>query len=232
MMESFFIAIGSALWLGILTSISPCPLATNIAAISYVGKRVDRPVLVLASGLLYTLGRTLSYFLVALLVVKSLISMPSVSMFLQQNMNQILGPVLVVVGLLLLDVIPWPWTGSGSGVAEKLQSRVDKLGLWGAGLLGLVFALTFCPVSAALFFGSLIPLAVKHESSVLLPSLYGIGTALPVVVFSVILAFAANRLSKAFNVLTVIERWMRRVTAVVFIGVGGYYCLVFLFGVM
>jgi len=231
-MESFFIAIGSALWLGILTSISPCPLATNLAAISYVGKRVDRPVLVLASGLLYTLGRTLSYFLVALLVVKSLISMPSVSMFLQNNMNQILGPVLVVVGLLLLDVIPWPWTGGGSGVAEKLQSRVDKLGLWGAGLLGLVFALTFCPVSAALFFGSLIPLAVKHESSVLLPSLYGVGTALPVMVFSVILAFAANRLSKAFNVLTVLERWMRRLTAVVFIGVGAYYCLVFLFGVV
>lgn len=231
-MESLLLACGSAFWLGILTSISPCPLATNIAAISYVSKRVDRPALVLFSGLLYTLGRTLSYFLVALLVVKSLISMPSVSMFLQLNMNQILGPVLVAVGLLLLDVIPWPWTGGGSGVAEKLQNRVGKLGLWGAGLLGLVFALTFCPVSAALFFGSLIPLAIQQESAVLMPSLYGIGTALPVVVFSVILAFAANRLSKAFNVLTIFERWMRRLTAVVFIGVGGYYCLVFLFGVL
>lgn len=230
--DSIWLGIGSAIWLGILTSVSPCPLATNIAAISYVGKRVDRPVMVLLSGLLYTLGRTLSYFAVAFIAVKSLISVPAVSMFLQSRMNQVLGPVLVVVGVLLLDVIPWPWTGGGRGFSNKLQGRVDKLGLWGAGLLGLVFALTFCPLSAALFFGSLVPLAVAHESSVLLPCLYGIGTALPVVVFSVIIAFVTNRVSRVFNALTKIEPWMRRITAAVFILVGGYYCLVYLFGVL
>ena len=231
-MESLLLVTGSALWLGLLTSISPCPLATNIAAISYVGKRVDKPARVLLAGLIYTLGRTVSYILVALIVVKSLLSMSAVSMFLQQNLNQILGPILLAVGLLLLDVIPWPWTGGGSAIFERIQTRAANLGLWGAGLLGFMFALTFCPVSAALFFGSLVPLAVKHESSVLLPSIYGVGTALPVVVFSVILAFAANRISRAFNVLTVIERWMRRITAVVFIIVGGYYCLIYLFGVL
>ncbi len=223
-METLLLVTGSALWLGLLTSISPCPLATNVAAISYVGKRVDKPVRVLLAGLIYTLGRTISYILVALIVVKSLLSIPAVSMFLQQNLNQILGPLLLVVGLLLMDVVPWPWTGSA--FFERIQTRVSDLGLWGAGLLGFVFALTFCPVSAALFFGSLIPLAVKHESPVLLPSIYGIGTALPVVVCSVILAFAANRISKAFNALTVIERWMRRITTAVFIVVGGYYCLI------
>jgi cytochrome c biogenesis protein CcdA len=230
-MESLLVAIGSAIWLGVLTSISPCPLATNIAAISYIGKRVDRPSLVLLAGLLYTLGRTLSYFLVALLIVKSLVSMSAVSMFLQQNATKALGPVLIIVGVLLLDVIPWPWTG-GLGVAHRLQGRVEKLGLWGAGLLGMVFALAFCPVSAALFFGSLIPIALKHESWILMPTIYGVGTALPVVAFSLILAFAANRLSKAFNALTVIERWMRRLTAAVFIAIGAYYCLVYLFGVL
>ena len=229
-MDPFLMAVGSALWLGILTSISPCPLATNIAAISYVSKRVGSARLVLLSGLLYTLGRTLAYFLVALLVVKSLISVPAVSIFLQQNMNLILGPVLVAVGVLLLDVIPWPWTG-GSGVSQRVQTMVDSAGLWGAGLLGMVFAMSFCPVSAALFFGSLVPLAVRHQSSVLLPSVYGVGTALPVVVFSVILAFAAGRISMAFNALTVMERWMRRVTAAVFMGIGGYYCAVYLLGV-
>ena len=228
-MESFVFALGTALWLGVLTSISPCPLATNIAAISYVGKRVDRPMSVLFSGLLYTLGRTFSYFVVALIVVESLAAVPSVSMFLQRNMNQFLGPILIVVGLLLLDVIPWPWVGGGLGISEHFQGRVNRFGLWGSALLGLVFALTFCPVSAALFFGSLIPLAVRHESSVIIPSLYGIGTALPVVGFSVILAFATHRLSKAFNALTVIERWMRRLTALVFIGVGVYYCLLYCF---
>ena len=223
---------GSALWLGLLTSISPCPLATNIAAISYVSKRVDRPARVLSAGLIYTLGRTVSYILVALIVVNSLLSVSAVSMFLQQNLNVALGPLLVVVGVLLLDLIPWPWTGGGSRAFEKIQKRADTLGLWGAGVLGFGFALTFCPVSAALFFGSLVPLAVKHESSLLLPSIYGIGTALPVVAFSVILAFAANRLSRAFNVLTLIERWMRRLTAGVFIVVGGYYSLIYLFGVL
>lgn len=230
-MEPLWLAAGTALWLGILTSISPCPLATNIAAISYASKRVDRPLLVLVSGLLYTLGRTLTYFFVALLVIQSLVSMPAVSTFLQRHMNQILGPVLLVVGLLLLDVIPWPWTG-GSGASEKLKARVDRIGLWGAGLLGIVFAMAFCPLSAALFFGSLIPLAVRHDSSVLLPSLYGVGTALPVVIFSVILAFAANRISKAFNVLAALERWMRRLTAAVFIAIGGYYCLAYTLGII
>ncbi len=231
-MESYLLGIGTALWLGVLTSVSPCPLATNIAAISYVGKRVDRPTRVLLAGLLYTLGRSLAYFLVALLVIESLLSIPAVSLFLQRNMNRILGPVLVVVGILLLDFIPWPWTGRGSGAMERLRARADRLGLAGAVLLGVVFALTFCPVSAALFFGSLIPLAVKHGSAFLLPSIYGVGTALPVVVFSWFLAFAANRLSRAFSALSAIERWMRRLTAIVFILVGGYMCLAFLFQVV
>ena len=227
------LAVSGALWLGLLTAISPCPLATNVAAISYVAKRVDRPTLVLSGGLIYTLGRTVSYILVALLVVQGLLSLSALSMFLQRSFNLVLGPVLVVVGLLLLDVIPWPWTGSSrSKFFEKLQQRADSLGLWGAGLLGLAFALAFCPVSAALFFGSLVPLAVKHHSPLLLPSLYGVGTAVPVVAFSFILAFSANRISRAFNALTLIERWMRRITAVVFVGVGGYYCLIYVFGVL
>lgn len=187
--------------------------------------------MVLLSGLLYTLGRTLSYFAVAFIAVQSLISVPSVSMFLQSRMNQFLGPLLLIVGVLLLDVIPWPWTGGGVFPA-RLQKRVDKLGVLGAGLLGILFALTFCPVSAALFFGSLVPLSLKYESTVLLPSLYGVGTALPVVVFSAVIAFAANRVSKAFNAITKIEPWMRRITAALFILVGGYLSLVYIFGVL
>lgn len=227
-MDAFVLGMGSAAWLGILTSISPCPLATNIAAVSYIGKRVDKPFKVLLAGKLYTLGRTISYFVIAFIAVQSIVSTPAVAMFLQRNMNQFLGPILTIAGILLLDFIPWPWTG-GNGFAAKLQGKVDKLGLLGALLLGLVFALTFCPVSAALFFGSLIPLAVKHDSSVLMPVAYGIGTALPVVVFASLIAFATHRVSKAFNIITKVEPWMRRITAMVFIFVGSYYCLVYLF---
>lgn len=232
MISSLILAVGSALWFGLLTSISPCPLATNIAAISYVGRKINRPGHVLLAGLLYTLGRMVSYILIALALVKGLLSSSTISMFLQQNLNLALGPILLVVGLLLLDVIPWPWTGGGSSFFEKIQAKADRMGLWGAAILGMFFALTFCPVSAALFFGTLIPLAVKNQSAFLLPSVYGVGTALPVVVFSFILAFAANRLSRAFSVLTVIEKWMRRVTAVAFIAIGIYYCLVYIFKVI
>jgi len=232
-MGTLHLAAGSALWLGLLTSISPCPLATNIAAISYVGKQVDRPVRALGAGLAYTLGRTVSYVLVALVVVKSLLSMSAVSMFLQQRLNQVLGPVLLLVGLVLLDVIPWPWnwTGRGSKLVERIQTRASRLGLLGAGLLGLAFALTFCPVSAALFFGSLLTIAVKARSGVLLPAVYGIGTGLPVLVFAVLIAVGARSLAKVFDKVAAFERWARRVTGVVFLGIGIYYTLAYVFRV-
>lgn len=229
-MDGYLVGLGAALWLGVLTSISPCPMATNIAAISYIGKRTESPRQVLLSGLLYTAGRTLTYVAVAMIVLTSLFSIPAVANFLQDNINRVLGPILLIAGLLLFELIPWPW--SGRGVSDKLQRRVNRAGIWGAGLLGILFALSFCPISAALFFGSLIPLAVQHQSSIMMPSLYGIGTALPVVCFAFILAFGAQRLGKAFNLLTAIEGWMRRATAMVFLGVGGYYTLAYTFGII
>ena len=161
------VGIASALWLGVLTSVSPCPLATNVAAMSFVGRRLASPRAVLASGLLYTLGRALTYAVLGGLLVASLLNAPVVSSLLQKYMNKLVGPLLIVVGVFLLELVSLP-RGRG-GVAETLQGRVERAGVWGAGLLGVLFALTFCPVSAALFFGSLLPLAVKEQSSVLLP---------------------------------------------------------------
>ena len=138
----------TAVWLGLLTSISPCPLATNIAAISYIGRRVNSPRQVLLSGALYTLGRTLAYIVLGAFLVASVLSVSQLSMFLQKYMNKLLGPLLIVVGMFLLDLIQL--NTSGAGMNEGLRRRVDALGLWGALPLGVVFALTFCPVSAAL----------------------------------------------------------------------------------
>jgi len=226
-MDSLLVDTGAAIWLGILTSISPCPLATNIAAISYVGRRVEKTRLVLIAGLLYTLGRTLAYVGVAIIVSRSVQMIPGVSMFLQKYMNLAIGPLLVVVGVLLLGIFNISF---GGGVGTGLQGKVDKLGIWGAGLLGIVFALAFCPVSAGLFFGALIPLAIK-SSSVLMSTLYGIGTAVPVIGFSLLLAFAAHHIGAAFKKLTVIELWVRRLTAVVMIGIGIYLIIRHNFGV-
>ena len=219
-MNTLFTDMGMAIWLGILTSVSPCPLATNIAAISFVGRRVGETRYVLLAGLLYTVGRTLTYIAVALLVVKSLFSIPGVSNFLQDYMGLILGPLVLVTGVILLDIIKIRF--GGGGVATSLQARVERSGLFGALLLGVVFALTFCPVSAALFFGGLIPLALKHHSPVMMPLLYGVGTALPVIAFALLLAFSARLVGVLFNRITAIEVWARRVTGVVFILAGLY----------
>lgn len=228
-MDAFFLSAVSALWLGVLTSISPCPLATNIVAISFIGRGVGSPRRVLLTGFFYTAGRTVTYVVLAVLVVASLLSIPRVANALQEHMNKILGPVLVLAGMVLLELIRV--TFPGSGIGEKMQRRTENWGVWGAGLLGIVFALSFCPVSAALFFGSLIPLSLKSGSSFVLPSLYGIGTALPVFAFAVMITLGTQWVSAAFNRLTQMEVWARRLTGVVFIAVGVYLSLVYIFGV-
>jgi len=219
-MTDLILAAGTAFWLGILTSISPCPLATNIAAISFVGRRVDAPSKVFWAGLLYTFGRTLTYVVLGVLLVTSLLSAPALSQFLQKYMRYALGPILILVGLVLLDVIRIRF--SGSGLASKIQKHVEALGLWGALLLGIIFALSFCPVSAALFFGSLLPLSFQHHSSVLLPLVYGVATGLPVLIFAVLIAFGAKQAGLIFNKIAAFEKWARRLTGVVFVAVGIY----------
>jgi len=228
-MGEWLLGVGSAIWLGILTSISPCPLATNITAISFVGQRVGRPIRVLCAGLLYTAGRALTYAVLGALLVTSLLSAPSVSLTLQRIMNQLLGLIMILVGMVLLGLLRLNLPGGG--VSERMQRRVERWGIWGALLLGILFALAFCPLSATLFFGSLIPLAIKNGSTVLMPSLYGAGTALPVIVFALLIAIGAHSIGRAFDRLRQFEQWARRVTGVVFIGVGIYLSLVHIYGV-
>jgi cytochrome c-type biogenesis protein len=230
-MDSFFFTAGSALWLGILTAISPCPLATNVAAISYIARGVANPRRVLLNGLLYTLGRMVAYVVVGMLVVWSILSIPQVSNSLQKIMHLLIGPVLILAGIFILGLLNISASKS-SGLSERLGRRVETFGLWGAGLLGIIFALSFCPVSAALFFGSLIPLAVKFGSIGLMPSIYGIGTALPVLVFAILLAYGAHSVGKLFQRLSQVERWARRVTGVVFILIGIYLTLTNIFGIL
>jgi len=229
--DTLFAAYTTALWLGFLTSISPCPMATNIAAVSYLGSRPGGHRRVMLAGLLYALGRVLTYLVLAVVLVAGLMSMTRLSMTLQGYMNKLLGPVLILAGLFLLGLIKIPVTGSGSGIGEGLRRRAERGGVWGAGLLGVVFAASFCPVSAGLFFGSLVPLSLKSGSRFVLPFLYGIGTALPVIGFALLIALGARSVGKAFNVLTAFEKWARRLTGGVFVVVGIYLAALYIFGV-
>lgn len=229
-MNGFAIVLASALWLGILTSISPCPLATNVAAISFISRNLNKPGYVLLTGGLYTIGRSLTYIVLGVLLVGSLLSAPSVAQWLRQYMHKLLGPILIVVAIMLLDMLPLSTKGSNMG--QWCQQRAEKFGLAGALLLGVVFALSFCPLSAALFFGSLIPMSIEHSSGVVLPLVFGVGTALPVVAFAILIATGANSLAKAFDKVSRFEVWARRITGIVFLIVGVYFTLAYTMGVI
>lgn len=215
------IAFGSALWLGILTSISPCPLATNIAAISFLSKKVTHPALVFISGLAYTLGRMAAYAFLGWIIISSLLSVPQVAQFLQKYMVRALGPLLIITGLFLLEVITLKLPSVT--LSEKHRHKLVESGAPGAFILGFIFSLAFCPVSAALFFGSLIPLALNSKTGILLAFIYGVGTGLPVLFFAVAIALGVASLSRWFHRVAKLEYYTRRITGIIFILVGVYY---------
>jgi len=215
------ISLGSALWLGILTSISPCPLATNVAAVSFLSKKIAHPALVFISGLAYTFGRMIAYAALGWIIISSFLSVPQVAQFLQKYMVKALGPLLIITGLFLLKVVTLKLPGIS--LSQKHHNKLVESGAPGAFLLGLVFALAFCPVSAALFFGSLIPLALNSKAGTFLPFIYGIGTGLPVLAFAVAIALGATSMSHWFNKITKLEFYTRRITGVIFILIGFYY---------
>jgi len=225
-MTGILIGFGSALWLGVLTSISPCPLATNIAAISFLSKKVTHPVLVFISGLAYTLGRMVAYAALGWVIINSLLSVPQVAQFLQKYTAKALGPFLILTGLILLEIITVRLPRLS--LSQKHHNKLAQSGAPGAFLLGIIFALAFCPISAALFFGSLIPLALSSKIGAILPFIYGIGTGLPVLLFAVAIALGVTSLSRWFHRITRLEYYTRKITGAVFLAVGVYYIFVYI----
>lgn len=216
----------TALWLGILTSISPCPLATNIAAVSFLSKKIIHPKIVLLSGISYTIGRMLAYAILGFLIVKSLLSVPSAANFLQRYMNKALGPILIITGLFLLDILKF--NIPKLVIHERHQNKLIGSGVFGACVLGFIFALSFCPISAALFFGSLIPLAIDNKAGLSMPFIYGIGTGLPVLIFAMGIAFGITSLSHWFHKVVKLEIYARKITGLIFLAVGLYYTFVYI----
>lgn len=217
---ALLLAVMSALWLGILTSISPCPLATNIAAVSYISRRVVEPRWVLVTGLLYAFGRMVTYAAIAALLVYSILAAPGVSQWLQKYINLFVGPLLILVGMVLLDLLSLN-LGRG-GWLEGMKAKSERLGTGGGFLLGVLFALSFCPTSAALYFGALLPLSMREGSPLLLPLAYGLGTALPVIGFAALLSCGASQVGAAYRRLADIDRWTRLMTGLLMLGVGLY----------
>jgi cytochrome c-type biogenesis protein len=226
-MDSQTLPIISALWLGILTSVSPCPLASNIAAVSFISRDIKKKSSVLWSGSGYIFGRILCYTALGACISASLVNVPLVSYYLQMYMPKVIGPLLVLTGVVLLDLIALPF--SGFVISQARVQSLKSRGAWGALLLGIIFALAFCPVSAALFFGSLIPLAVSSKSPLLFPFVYGLGTGLPVIVFAVAIVFGVHWVTGLFKKITAAERIVRILTGAILILIGLYYIAKYIF---
>lgn len=224
LIDSYNIPLLTALLLGILTSISPCPLATNITAIAYISKDTSSPRNTLINGISYTLGRAFSYTFLALLIYFGFSSF-DIANFFQGWGVLLLGPVIILIGLIMLGAIKINLSHIGGEKIERLKTFLSKKGELGSFLLGAFFALAFCPYSAILFFGALIPLMLASSGALFIPILFAIGTGIPVIMFSIFIAFSVKKIGDTFKVLQKIERVMRYLVAFVFLVIGVYYSL-------
>lgn len=212
----------AAFFIGLMTALSPCPLATNITAIAYISKKINNGKRTLLTGFVYTLGRMFTYVLLASLIVYIGINVQSISLLLQKYGEKILGPLLIFIGLIMLNVIKLPSLKSGEKI-NKIKEKLSEKGYLGSFLLGVLFALAFCPFSAVLFFGMLIPLALSFSDGILIPSIFAFATGLPVIIFAFILTFSVSKLGKIMNKVQIFEKYMRYFIALIFFIVGIYY---------
>lgn len=211
----------SAFVLGIMTSISPCPLATNITAIAFISREIKTAKHTLTSGFIYTFGRGISYMLLATLIFFGLSSFQVAKIF-QGWGDKVLGIILILIALVMFGAIKIN-IGSKNKKIEKIKQWLATKGHIGTLLLGVIFALAFCPYSGVLFFGILIPLVLKSNGGLLLPPFFALGTGLPVIIFSFIFAYSVGRLGKIYNAMGKIEKAMRYTVATIFLLAGIYY---------
>jgi cytochrome c-type biogenesis protein len=221
-LENSRYSVVTALILGLMTAISPCPLATNISAIGFISRDIDNRKRVFVNGLIYTLGRAISYFGLALIIYFGASQM-KISRLFQGWGEKLLAPLLIIIGLLMLDVLKIKFP-SFSGLTERLGNK-GKGSFWSTLLLGIVFALAFCPYSGVLYFAMLIPITIASANGLYLPLVFAIATGLPVIIFAWLLAYSVGSVGKLYNHLKAFELWFRRVMALLFIGVGIYYLI-------
>lgn len=214
----------TAFLLGIMTAISPCPLATNITATAYLSKDIGEKHRVLLNGVFYTLGRMFTYTALGLVFYFGA-SQFQIARLLQNVGGVWLGIALIIIGIFMLDIIKWNIPGAGK-LTSKLGNKQGRKTYWDAFLLGLLFALAFCPYSGVLYFGGLIPITIASPSGLLLPPIFAIATGLPVIIIAWLLAYSVGNIGNFYNKISVFQKWFKRVVAAIFIVVGVYYILI------
>ncbi|HEX9600772.1 MAG TPA: aromatic aminobenezylarsenical efflux permease ArsG family transporter [Mariniflexile sp.] len=222
LLENSSLPFLTALILGLMTAISPCPLATNITAIGFIGKDIENRKRVFYNGLVYTVGRAVTYTMLAFIIFLGADQF-TISGNFQKYGEKIIGPLLVIIGLFMFDILKIKFPGLG-----KITQRFEKEGTknyWDVFLLGILFALAFCPYSGVLYFGMLIPLTISSASGLYLPGVFAIATAIPVIIFAWFIAFTISGVGVLYNRLKTFEIWFRRIISVVFIIDGSYYII-------
>jgi len=211
-MSTSEIAILAAFFIGLMNAISPCPMAANMTAIAYVSKKIDNSKHTLMVGLIYTLGRMFTYVSIASLIIWFGVNSQITSLTLQQYGDKIIGPFLIILGLIMLDIIKLKFFKKNEKF-NKFKEQLSTKGYFGSFILGAVLALAFCPFSAVLFFGMMIPIAINAGDGIIIPSVFAIGTGLPVILFSITLVYGINKLGTAMNYVKNIEKIVRKSTA-------------------
>lgn len=219
-MESTSFPLLTAFILGLMTAISPCPLATNITAVGFISKDIENKNRVFVNGIVYTLGRAFSYTLLALILMYGADQF-ALKSFFQVYGEKLIGPLLILIGLFMLDIIKINFPGL-SGLTDKMGKR-GFARYWDVFLLGFVFALAFCPYSGVLYFGMLIPLTISSSEGILLPIAFALATGIPVILFAWLLAFTISGVGSVYNKVRNFEKWFRKIVAVLFIAIGIYY---------
>ena len=219
----------TAFLLGLITAISPCPLATNIAAIGYIGKEMENRKWIFINGLLYTFGRILAYTILGIVVISILregASIFGVQKFVAKYGERIIGPALLLIGFYMLfgHKLRLP----SFGFSGKGGEKIAKNGSWGAFLLGVLFAMAFCPSSGIFYFGMLIPMSATVTGGYFLPIIFAIATSLPVIIIAWVLAFGANQIGAVYGKIQMVQRWLNLIVGVLFVAIGVYYCIMIL----
>lgn len=226
-LENSSVPVITAFILGLLTAVSPCPLATNITAIGFIGKDIENRHRIFINGLLYTLGRVVTYTVLGFILIPILregASMFAVQKAISKYGEILIAPLLIVIGIYMLDLIKLNIPKISIN-GEYVKKRTK--GSWGALFLGILFSLAFCPSSGIFFFGMLIPLSAAEAGGYLLPVVYAIATGLPVILVAWVLAYSVAGLGKFYNRIQVFEKWFRKIVAILFIAVGIYYAVMF-----
>ena len=226
LIESNNIPLLTAFILGILTAVSPCPMATNITAIGYISKDIENKHSVFKNGIYYTFGRIIVYTLLGFIIIPLLregTNIYGIQKFISKYGELFIGPSLIIIGVFMLisSNLNIPKLGFSFNNSEKIKNK----GGFGSLFLGIMFSLAFCPTSGIIYFGMLMPMSASESGGYILPVIFAIATGVPVLIIAWILSYSISRIGSFYQKVSLFQKWLNLIIALLFIIIGIYYLI-------